>query len=127
MTEVQRAKAVIKIDILEKEKTIKEGELASMRSMHSSAWSEYGSELCAGGMLRDENEKAREIDELNRKITYLKDCLWSDRDLNAEMVSLEGKIYRLKADIETLKVAMVAEVHKLSYVSFALKVCNGER
>ncbi len=41
-----------------------EKKLLDMRSYHMSIWNEYGSELCAGDMIKQEKEIEDEIKEL---------------------------------------------------------------
>ena len=41
-----------------------EKRLENMKTYHKSVWNEYGSELCAGDMLRKEKEIMDEIKEL---------------------------------------------------------------
>ena len=45
-----------------------EARLAQMREGHVDAWSIYGSELCAGDMLRQEHEIEDEIAALRRRL-----------------------------------------------------------
>ena len=60
-----------------KEKTIEEleRELSELRNLHVSQWDTYGSELCAGDMIRQE-------DELSKKILKLKTIKrWKEKGL----------------------------------------------
>ena len=44
-----------------------EKELADLKEYHKSAWNTYGSEICAGDMIRQEEELEKEIDERKQK------------------------------------------------------------
>lgn len=50
-------------------------ELASKSAFHLRAWQEYGSELCAGGMLREEQAVQDRIDALRRDRELIRACL----------------------------------------------------
>jgi hypothetical protein len=50
-------------------------ELASKSAFHMAAWQEYGSELCAGGMLKDEQLIQDRIDALRRDRDLIRACL----------------------------------------------------
>ena len=66
-------------------KTIKqlELELALMKNMNRNAWDEYGSELCAGDMLRREKELEEEIYDLRKKEKFRNGTIkrWEDSGL----------------------------------------------
>lgn len=51
------------------EKTIEELEqqLINLKELNKSAWNTYGSELCAGEMLKNERKLEKEIEELKIK------------------------------------------------------------
>lgn len=53
----------IELQIKEKEQA-----LTSMRSYHMSLWNDYGSELCAGDMVKQERKLQEEIDELKKQL-----------------------------------------------------------
>lgn len=127
MTEVERAHVVIKIDELEKNKKSKQAKLRNMRSDHVVAWNIYGSKLCAGGMEADKRRIEEEIEELNRKSIYLKDCLKDNRELRADSEILTAKIKGLNQQINTLEILRKADHDNLEWISFALRVCNGEQ
>jgi hypothetical protein len=44
-----------------------EQKLANMRAHHRDAWDMYGSELCAGEMIKKEEEFQKEIEDLRKK------------------------------------------------------------
>ena len=52
-----------------KEKTIEEleRELSELRNLHVSQWDTYGSELCAGDMIRQEEKLEKEIAKLKER------------------------------------------------------------
>jgi len=56
-------KKAIKAEIKKLEKKLKKVENSNM-----SAWTEYGSELCAGGMIEEERKIQREITKLKNKL-----------------------------------------------------------
>ena len=49
-----------KLEILEKA-------LEDMKASHRSMWETYGSELCAGSMIRDEEELEKKIEKLKQE------------------------------------------------------------
>lgn len=53
-----------------KEKTVEEleKELERMRESHRSLWDTYGSELCAGDMIRQEKNLESEIEKLKNRV-----------------------------------------------------------
>ncbi len=46
---------------------ILEQALADMKATHRSAWDVYGSELCAGDMIRQEEELEKKIEKLRKE------------------------------------------------------------
>ncbi|MBI2062447.1 MAG: hypothetical protein HYT64_02040 [Candidatus Yanofskybacteria bacterium] len=127
MTEVEKARVVVKIDELEREKRSKELKLDYTRSSNREAWDTYRSKLCVMGMEAEELNMAEEICELDRKITYLKDCLRDNRDLKKDSEVLVAKIKGFDEKIETLRILRKTDQDTLKWASFALNVCNGEQ
>jgi hypothetical protein len=81
------------MEINMKEKTIEEleQELEQMKSFHRSAWETYGSELCAGDMLRQEDELQKKI-QRSKEILKLRENGLIDENKNLiPSVSLTGK------------------------------------
>ncbi len=124
MTEVEKARLIVKIDELEREKRSKELKLDDNRSSNRAAWNTYGSELFEEGM---EAEELKMADELDRKITYLKDCLRDNRDLKEDSEVLVAKIKGFDGQIETLKILRETDQNTLKWVSFVSSVCSGEQ
>ncbi len=64
---------MIKIGQMNK-KTIEqlEKELVDLKAYHKSAWDTYGSELCAGDMIRQEEELEKEIAKRKQKQKTIK-------------------------------------------------------
>lgn len=60
-----------KIKELEQEARLLQGELSSEVSFNMAAWNEYGSELCAGEMIRKESEIRARIARVESKISLL--------------------------------------------------------
>ena len=54
---------------MEKKLEILEKALEDMRSTHRSSWDIYGSELCAGDMIRQEEELEKKIQKLKESET----------------------------------------------------------
>jgi len=53
--------------IMEEEIKKLEKELADLKSTHRSCWDTYGSELCAGDMIREEEKIEKKIEQLKLK------------------------------------------------------------
>lgn len=55
---------------MDKELTLKklEANLAEMKRSNRSLWNSYGSELCAGAMIREEEELEKKIEKLEKEI-----------------------------------------------------------
>ena len=122
MTEVQRARIIVKIDELVKEKVDKERELDGMRSMFESAWQTYGSELAGF----EDNGLYKKVAELRKKITFLQACLKDDVDPKVAVDALKNGLNTFNQEIENLKVLKDAVQDNLNSMSFVLTVCNGE-
>ncbi len=75
LTEAQKEKIGQKIAQLKKAREEAEARLASERSFNISAWNEYGSELCAGEMIKNERELERAIRALSGDIDLLQQGL----------------------------------------------------
>lgn len=69
---------------LEKEEQRLERELRGKESFHRAAWAEYGSELCSGEMLKDEQEIELEMGEVGKKITLLCRFIGGGLDISRE-------------------------------------------
>jgi len=54
------------MDKIEKIKKL-EKELEDLKSFHQSAWDTYGSELCAGDMIRQEEKLEKKIEKLKKE------------------------------------------------------------
>jgi len=73
-----------KIKELERMRTNLNEQLSSKQSFNLAAWSEYGSELCAGEMIRDEQEISNRISEIVNKIALLRKFIQGELDVSAE-------------------------------------------
>lgn len=82
--EVLKKIAENKILELRKDEQRLMGELSSKEAFHSAAWSEYGSELCGGEMMRDEKNIRLKIDEVVSKITLLRQFIDGKLDISRE-------------------------------------------
>ncbi|OGN00414.1 MAG: hypothetical protein A2651_01890 [Candidatus Yanofskybacteria bacterium RIFCSPHIGHO2_01_FULL_42_12] len=127
MNQVERARIIVMIDKLEKEKRSREFKLSGMRSDNMAAWNTYGSELCAGGMEADERKIEEEIEDLRRKIVYLKDNLRDDKEPKADLVLLESQIKGLDDEIQSRQTQKEALQDNWVWASFLYKVCSGEQ
>ena len=92
LSEVERAKLVIAVDRLKKEKSDAEVELESLRDQNLYAAGIYGSELCAGGMIAEENKIAQKIYDIGRQIDLLEKVLRAEVAIDDE----EGLRRKLK-------------------------------
>ena len=76
-----------------KEKTIEEleQELEQMKSFHRSAWETYGSRLCAGDMLKQEDELLKKIQRSKELLKLRENGLIDEKNNLIPSVSLTGK------------------------------------
>lgn len=82
--DVLKTHAENKVKELEKEEQRLERELRGKESFHRAAWAEYGSELCSGEMLADEDAIRDDIAEVGRKISLLKKFVGGKLDISRE-------------------------------------------
>ena len=83
-----------KIRELEKEEDRLNAQLRSKQSFHSSAWAEYGSELCAGGMLKEEQNIYLEMNAVSSRIALLRKFIDGRLD-----ISREGRLKKNSAEV----------------------------
>jgi len=78
---------------MEKEKTIEEleKELEEMKSFHMSSWETYGSRLCAGDMLKQEDELLKKIQRSKELLKLRENGLIDEKNNLIPSVSLTGK------------------------------------
>ncbi|KKR02377.1 MAG: hypothetical protein UT29_C0003G0033 [Candidatus Yanofskybacteria bacterium GW2011_GWA1_39_13] len=79
-----KAIAEKKIKELEKEEAMLKEELKNKQLFNASAWAEYGSELCAGSMIREEKDIYSRIDEVRNKIALLRLVVSGKLDISRE-------------------------------------------
>ncbi|GEM_PF-1941808 len=127
MTEVEKARVIVKIDSLKRERIEKQAELVSMQSMHLGAWDTYGSELCAGGMLADEAMLSEKIKGLDDKISILESCISQDPDLLYKKEVLEVQIKKAGEDIEKRSEERNRAWGELRKLEFMIAVSRGEQ
>jgi len=128
MTEVEKARVVVRVDELKKEMDREEFLLALIRRKNSGLiLPKDGREICTIDVDTDEFKTGETILELGRKITYLEDCLRDNRNLRADVEMLARKIQEFDTQIETLEIFRKADQDNLKWASLALRVCNGEQ
>jgi len=98
---ILKAVAENKIKELEKEVSALERELRDKESFHRAAWAEYGSELCTGEMLAEENKIQIEIIRIRRDIILLRNFIKGDLDISEEDY-LQGECSRHNQEIARL-------------------------
>ena len=76
-----------------KEKTIEEleKELEEMKSFHMSSWKIYGSRLCAGDMLKQEDELLKKIQRSKELLKLRENGLIDEKNNLIPSISLTGK------------------------------------
>lgn len=79
------------LEVLSKDEEKLSGELKELRKFHEAAWEEYGSELCAEEMFREEGAVAKKI----LRIQKIKEVV-SSRKLNGQMLK------QILSDLDTL-------------------------
>jgi len=98
---VECAKLAVAIDELKKKKVVAEANLKEAQSLNESAWSMYGSELSAGGMVAKEQGIAREIWELQEQIGLLNKALKGEVD-PVDEEKLKQKLNAVQQNIASL-------------------------
>jgi hypothetical protein len=98
-----------KIGILEKKKSKLESELKDKRSSNTSSWSEYGSELCAGDMIKEEEEIIIEISLIASDIDFLNNVLSYNVSISKEIREmLERNVEMIDRNISDLEMKKAA-------------------
>lgn len=121
-----KAVAENKIKELERKAEGLRGDLKDKQSFHASAWAEYGSELCAGGMIKDEREIVVGIvtveDKINLLRRFIDGCLdisreeWlkkNSEEIAARIVALQGSKQLIEGELSE-----IAEVKNLLNLTF---------
>lgn len=98
----QRTIAENKIKELEKEILVLERLLRSKESFNSAAWAEYGSELCAGEMVGNEQKIRLKISSAKGKVALLMNFIKGNVDISEEDY-LQGEYRRHDQEIARLK------------------------
>ena len=83
-------------------------DLLSKQIQNRSDWDTYGSELCAGSMLKEESNASEEITRVERDIRLMEDVL-NDRNLSIHDFDVEAA-----KKIEAMSVASVEETERVA-------------
>ncbi len=124
MTDVERARIIVELDKLEKEKTEKESALERTQIDFASAWATYGSELAGNP---DEGRLCEEITRLKYKIGCLKGYLESGKNLEEERNIINNNVVRLGEEISVRSTDRNNYWEELSKINYVLSVCKGEQ
>lgn len=96
-----KAVAETKIKELEKEEKMLREELRNKQSFNASAWAEYGSELCSGSMIREEQDIRSRVNGVCEKIALLKRLLDGKLDFSEEE-KLKNKAIEISNQMSSL-------------------------
>jgi hypothetical protein len=84
LTNQQKERVIAAIKRREARLETQRAELQQLRSQHEAAWHMYGSELCAGDMLRQERQLSDRCIATQREIDLLKRCLHGETPMQAD-------------------------------------------
>ncbi len=122
--EVLKVIAENKIKELEKEIGKLRFQLKSTESFNRSAWEEYGSELCSGEMIANENAIRDDIAEVKDKIVLLERFVGGNFDLSQEsyLRTQCGELDNETARIKEQKGSVVAQLEEISTIKRLLAI-----
>ena len=130
MTELDRARVLVLIESLTKQKDELEKKLRGERDFNMSAWNMYGSELCAGDMERKEKDLEEEIKEIENRISLLRSFsneifeIDTEEEIDTEK-ELEKELAGINVKLQELRVRKKEIAYRLDKVDQIRKVMGG--
>jgi hypothetical protein len=126
LSEVERAKLIVSIDKLKKDKAAAEREYERVLSNHSYAAGAYGSELCAASMIAEERNLAQKVRDINKRINLLEEVLKGvvlkgEEELRKKLDEIDLKLAKSNADLSAEKSEIKAQLDEAKFIRSILE------
>ena len=103
LSELEKAKIIVMLDVLGRRKEEAEKRLQEKSSLNISAWQQYGSELCGASMVEGERIISDEIRDIQHKFDLLTAYKNGEYDVSdTRVLTLKDIISGVGKDIEQL-------------------------